>query len=121
MDVAAKRQPWTLDQVSALCDDLEDVVSRHGFLLSVYGSTLRKGCGRDLDLILCQKRCGAVPAYVIEAVKRHLDAELLVLEGSLFAEKCALLLMPDGHLLDIQVRMSPIRDALDLYESGKMY
>lgn len=118
-ETAIHRQPWTLDQASALCDDLEDVVSHHGFLLSVYGSTLRKGHGRDLDIILSQKRCGTAPAYVIDAVKRHLNAKVLVLEESLFAEKCALLLMPDGHVLDIQVRMSPIRDAYDLYLSKK--
>lgn len=115
-----ERKPWTLDQVRALCDDLEPVVSRCGFLLTVYGSTLRKGRGRDLDLILCQKRIGATPAYVLRDVREHLKAEQIgEVEESLFAEKCVLLLMPDGHLLDIQVRMSPIRDAYDLYMSGK--
>ena len=99
---------------------MKPVVDRLGFLLSIYGSTVRRGRGRDLDVILCQKRVGASPEYALEEMQRHLKAVRIgKTESGLFTQLCSLLLMPDGHLLDVQVRMSSIRDAYDLYMSGK--
>jgi len=114
-----KRKPWTLEEVRIFTDEFEPIVSHCGFLLTVYGSTIRKGIGRALDIILCQKRCGASPDYVLKTLKDHLKAEKIDESEALFAEKSVLFEMPDGHLLDVQVRMTPIRDAYDLYMSGK--
>ena len=113
-----QRREWLLDEARQLCDKLEPVVSDCGCLLSIYGSTVRKGRGRDLDVILVPKRVSIVPSIVVDMIKRELGAKTLgEPEKSLFADHCELLLLPDGHLLDIQVRLSRDRmDALDMYE-----
>jgi hypothetical protein len=109
---------WTIKEAQQLCDRLEDVVSRYGFLLSIYGSTVRKGIGRDLDVIIVQKYTYAIPKVVCEAIKLELSASTVGKpEKSMFADHCELLLLPDGRMLDIQVRLSRNRiDALEMYE-----
>jgi len=108
--------PWTLEQAAEVCAKLERIADQFGFLLSIYGSTVCKTVGRDLDIILCQKRTGATPLAVIQAIIYELRAEIVhPPKPSLFAEYGAVIRQPDGKLLDIQVRMSPIRDAYDLY------
>ena len=96
---------------------------RHGFLVSVYGSTARTGNGRDLDLICVEKRSGVIPRYFLEDVALRLRARIERRESSIFAELCALLRMEDGRLIDIQVRLSRCgpQDALDMYEWGIKY
>lgn len=111
---------WKIDDVPNVLSQLESVGDRHGFLISVYGSTARLGSGRDLDLICVQKRCGVIPRYFIEDVAYHLKAKIEQQESSIFAELCALLRLEDGRLIDVQVRLSRCgpQDALEMYERG---
>jgi hypothetical protein len=111
---------WSIEDVPNLLSQLESVGDRHGFLVSVYGSTARLGSGRDLDLICVQKRSGVIPRYFIEDVAYHLGARIEHTESSLFAELCALLRLEDGRIIDMQVRLSRCgpQDALEMYERG---
>jgi hypothetical protein len=108
------REHWTLLQAMSFCREIEGTVQRCGYMLSVYGSVMRNGHGRDLDIILVPWRGGAYPEFVCDAIKEHLKASRMVEpENSLFADRCELLMLPDGRLLDIQVRMTRDRDALN--------
>jgi hypothetical protein len=111
---------WSIKDVPDLLSRLESVGDRHGFLVSVYGSTARTGDGRDLDLICVQKRSGVIPRYFLEDVAFRLRARIEVQEMSIFAEVCALLRMEDGRLIDIQIRLSRCgpQDAQEMYERG---
>ena len=116
----SERRTWTLEDAQRFCNKWESFISHYGFLLSIYGSTVRNGVGRDLDVILCQKRIGASPERVLANWRQELQAQRIgeSYEG-IFTEKSEVFLLPDGHLIDIQVRMSGKRmDALSLYESN---
>lgn len=115
---AGQRRGWTLEEASQFCSKYEELASHYGLLLSIYGSTVRMGKGRDLDIILSQKRVGIFPEAFIAELKSRISAITISgPEASLFAEHCELLLLPDGRMLDIQVRKSRNQmDALDLYE-----
>jgi hypothetical protein len=110
----AKRplQRWTIQQAMEFAAAAEPTVSACGFLLSLYGSTMRRGHGRDLDVILVPKCSIAHPDDVLRAICGRFSAVLVgTQERSMFADKCALLHLPDGRLLDIQVRMGDPRKA----------
>jgi hypothetical protein len=117
---ASPRPRWSIEDVPNLLSQLESVGDRHGFLVSVYGSTVRLGSGRNLDLICVQKRTGVIPRYFLEDVAYHLRAKIEQAESSLFAELCALLRLEDGRIIDMQVRLSRCgpQDAMEMYERG---
>lgn len=105
------RETWTLEKAGQLAAELEPVVSRHGWLLSIYGSVLRKGTGNDLDIILAQKLTMANPADVLNAICQRIDARFTgPAVPSMFADLTAQLELPDGRLLDVQARLSRVRD-----------
>lgn len=43
---------WTLADAAARFPALSDLAERHGFRLSIFGSVLNEGRGRDVDLLL---------------------------------------------------------------------
>lgn len=106
-----ERETWTLEKAGQLAAELEAVVSQLGWLLSIYGSVLRRGAGNDLDIILAQKFAPADPAHVLNAICQRINARFTgPAVPSMFADLTAQLELPDGRLLDVQVRLAHVRD-----------
>jgi hypothetical protein len=54
---------WTLAEAGAEFSALSELAERHGFRLSMFGSVLQKGEGRDLDLLLSP--FGSLPQHEV--------------------------------------------------------
>jgi len=108
---------WRIEEVPAIMTLLEPIASRCGFLISAYGSTVRRGEGRDLDLICVQKRIGVSPAMLLDGLAHELHGKIEQESSSLFAELCGMIRLPDGRLVDVQIRLSRCgpQDAESMY------
>jgi len=109
---------WFIEDLPDFLNMVEPIASSNGFLLSAYGSTVRKGRGRDLDLIAVQARTGVTPKYFVEDLAKAVGGKVKHVEASLFSELCALIQLPDGRLIDIQVRLSRCgpQNSMDIYQ-----
>lgn len=57
----AKRPRWTFEEARPLLAALNDTVGPHGHGAMLYGSVLREGEGRDLDVMILPHRLDAAP------------------------------------------------------------
>jgi hypothetical protein len=93
---------WTLQQVPEFYSGLCDIARQHRFLLTAYGSTLKHGEGKDLDLIATPYLEGSRPAEFLMAVRGHLGRKFVYLENSSLEVRVNFCL-PDGRLVDLRV------------------
>lgn len=113
---------WTIQEAITFAAEAEATCSTAGFLLSLYGSTVRRGHGRDLDIILVPKCAIADADAVLRALCWRFNADVIgTPEPSMYADRCALLHLPSGALLDIQVRMGDPRRAEAQWEKYGAY
>jgi hypothetical protein len=100
--VGGEMRGWTLQEGAALTADMALTAKREGFLLSLYGSTLR-GRGRDLDLIAVPWRTGADPRRLVDSLAAELGGRIEDRGPGIFAAESAAIVIGD-RVIDIQVR-----------------
>lgn len=97
-------RPWDIGAAVAQFALMAETAEAHGYLLAVYGSVVKAGVGRDLDLLAVPKIVGAYPAGLIRAfVMRCGMTEIGPLEDGV-AALSAILRSRDGRIVDLQIR-----------------
>lgn len=80
MPVAQLIRRWTFADVVTRFPAVDELAAKFGFLASAFGSTLSRGTGRDLDVLMTARRemvqdaKGFLQAFGGEEVHRNVDA-----------------------------------------------